>query len=86
MYYPNSKFIISLLFILILPCFIYGENPCLKEVADLPPFEGIPNPFQFCNGEQVKSIQDWQKRREEIRVMLVFYEYGHLPPPPKIRI
>ncbi|HOV33005.1 MAG TPA: hypothetical protein PLX23_06550 [Candidatus Hydrogenedens sp.] len=85
MYYPNSKFIISLFFILILPCFIYGENLCLKEVADLQPFEGIPNPFQFCNGEQVKNIQDWQNRREEIRDILVFYEYGHLPPSPKIQ-
>ncbi len=62
-----------------------ADNPCLKEVKDLPAYEGIPNPFQFCNGEMVKTVEDWQKRREEIKEILAFYEYGHLPPPPKIK-
>lgn len=63
----------------------FTENPCLKEVKDLPPIEGIPNLFQFCNGEPVKTLQDWQKRREELKKILSFYEYGNLPPPAKIK-
>lgn len=61
------------------------ENPCLKEVKDLVPFEGIPNLFQFCDGTPVKTVQDWEKRRKELKDILIFYEYGHLPPPAKIK-
>lgn len=84
------RYIISASLVFCLLIFFYQntyseENPCLKEVKDLSPFEGIPNLFQFCNGEPVKTIQDWQKRREELKTILSYYEYGHLPPPPKIK-
>jgi dienelactone hydrolase len=42
----------------------------------------LPDPFRFESGRKVKSLEDWQKRRQEIRDLIVEIEYGGLPPSP----
>jgi hypothetical protein len=54
----------------------------LREVADLPVVEGLPDPFVMNDGSRVKSREDWAKRRAEIAEIIQFYEYGHIPPAP----
>jgi dienelactone hydrolase len=36
----------------------------------------------MATGAPVKTPEDWKQRREEIRAMLLHYEYGQAPPPP----
>ena len=43
----------------------------------------LPDPFVFDNGKRVKSIDDWQKRREEIYKTAVLLQYGTPPPAPE---
>ena len=42
----------------------------------------LPNPFRFENGEGVQTVDDWQRRRAELRDLIVGIEYGGLPPTP----
>ena len=42
----------------------------------------LPNPFRFADGAEVRSAEDWLKRRQEIRDLVVEIEYGGLPPTP----
>lgn len=84
----HKRTLFHIIFVLVLnlfPSAMYSQiNECLKEVDALPELKEVPNPFRFCNGEIVKSKEDWLKRREEIKEILMFYEYGHMPPPPPI--
>jgi hypothetical protein len=48
----------------------------------LPVVADLPDPFLFENGERVASPSQWSARREEIKELFAFYEYGHLPPAP----
>jgi hypothetical protein len=48
----------------------------------LPVLEGLPDPLFMKDGTRVKDKADWAKRREEIKEMIQYYEYGHLPPAP----
>lgn len=43
----------------------------------------LPDPFIFKNGEKVKNIDDWEKRREEIFADAVELQYGELLPEPE---
>ncbi len=49
---------------------------------ELPVIKELPNPFVMNNGKTVRSRKDWARRREEIREMLLYYQYGHMPPAP----
>ena len=42
----------------------------------------LPNPFQFADGTAVLSADQWQRRRLELRELIVATEYGGLPPAP----
>ena len=44
----------------------------------------LPNPFLFDNGEEVKSVNDWEKRRKEIYKTAVELQYGTMPPKPEL--
>ena len=46
-------------------------------------FRQTPNPFLFDNGEEVKSVNDWEKRRKEIYKTAVELQYGTMPPKPE---
>jgi hypothetical protein len=48
----------------------------------LPVIKELPDPFVFNNGRRVGNKADWAKRREELKAMVLHYEYGHLAPAP----
>lgn len=43
----------------------------------------LPDPFLLKNGQRVASIKDWQKRREEIKDMMLNIQYGTMPDAPE---
>lgn len=45
-----------------------------KEIEKLK----LPDLFQFNNGDKVKTVEDWEKRRKEIKEILCNEEYGNL--------
>ena len=42
----------------------------------------MPDPFRFDDGSRVRTVEDWQRRRDEIREMVLKHQYGHMPPAP----
>lgn len=48
----------------------------------LPEIKELPDPFLMKSGKRVKTLKDWKKRREEIKAMLLHYQFGSMPPPP----
>lgn len=40
---------------------------------------GIPNVFRFMDGNEVKTVKEWQKRADELKKMYEYYMYGPLP-------
>ena len=58
-----------------------GEGPGLKFPATekLPEIRELPDPFLFSDGSRVKSKEDWDRRRAEIRELILTYEYGRIP-------
>ena len=53
-----------------------------QDPMDLPEINHLPDPFRFFNGEKVKSLEEWKKRRVEIKDLAQYYEYGYMPEPP----
>ncbi len=43
----------------------------------------LPDPFLMQDGRRVISVEDWQKRREEIKDMMLNIQYGTMPGPPE---
>jgi dienelactone hydrolase len=72
-------FIIGLLLLGQAVCFA-AEFP---DPADLPEREGLPDLFTFRDGSKVKTAEDWQRRREELKALALHYGYGELPPTPE---
>ena len=56
-----------------------GKYP---DPFDLPEISVLPDPFTFFSGEKVKTRRDWEARREEIKDLAQYYEYGYMPQPP----
>ncbi len=52
------------------------------DAEQLPALKDRPDPLVLENGARVRTPEDWPARREEIKAMLLHYEYGHLPPAP----
>ena len=44
----------------------------------------LPNPFIFDDGTEVKTVEDWEKRRKEIYKTAVELQYGPQPPKPEV--
>ncbi|MHA1618146.1 MAG: alpha/beta hydrolase family protein [Promethearchaeota archaeon] len=40
---------------------------------------GLPKVLSFNNGTTVDSVSEWNIRRDEIKIVLEEYEYGHMP-------
>ncbi|HEV7607119.1 MAG TPA: sugar-binding protein [Steroidobacteraceae bacterium] len=49
---------------------------------DLPAITHLPDPFRFFDGRRVKTAADWNRRREEIKALMQYYEFGMKPPRP----
>ena len=54
-----------------------------KPAGELPEIKELPNPFTFLDGSAVKTREDWQRRRAELKSLFEQYQYGHLPPKPQ---
>ncbi len=67
------------------PCLRPGgaQGPALPGPDKLPAINELPDPFLMSSGKRVKSRADWARRREEIKEMVLYYEYGHIGPAPK---
>jgi hypothetical protein len=59
------------------------DPPSKKPAADLPEIKLLPNPFAFLDGSSVRTREDWDRRRRELKGLFEDYEYGHLPPRPE---
>ena len=47
-----------------------------------PAVEALPDPFQFLDGSQVQTKEDWLRRRQEILNLVLNIQYGPLPEAP----
>jgi polygalacturonase len=54
----------------------------LPEVKDLPVRKEMPEVLTMNDGTRVTTPEQWQRRREEMKEILEFYELGQAPPPP----
>ncbi len=61
-----------------------GQVRALPSASDLPERAALPNPFEFMDRSPVVTAEDWARRRAEMRELLLQYQYGHPPPPPKV--
>ena len=54
----------------------------LPDVSDLPSQKEMPDVMVMLDGTRVTTVEQWQKRREEMKQIIEYYELGHSPPPP----
>ena len=54
----------------------------MPPVDQLPVIKELPDPFVAGDGSRVKTKADWARRREELKAQILYYEFGHFPPPP----
>lgn len=57
----------------------------LPGVDQLPVISELPDPFTFNDGSPVKTKEDWTKRRDELRKLILGYEYGTIPPAGEVK-
>lgn len=55
-----------------------------ESLDSLPVVAELPDLFSFADGKTVKTAKDWKLRREEMKAILQYYEYGHIPPRPDV--
>jgi fermentation-respiration switch protein FrsA (DUF1100 family) len=75
---------LAALFFLLLCTRAHAQLPGAADMPGvdlLPAIQELPDPFQMASGRRVASVKDWSRRREEIKAMLLYYQYGHLAPP-----
>jgi hypothetical protein len=51
-------------------------------VDQLPIIEELPDPFVMRDGSHVQTKEQWAQRRDEIKELIQYYQYGQMPPPP----
>ena len=55
------------------------EKFCFKEVSELPIQPTLPPLLVDSLGDSIQSLTAWEARREYIKQMLIFYQYGQIP-------
>ncbi|MFI5378592.1 MAG: hypothetical protein ACHRHE_04790 [Tepidisphaerales bacterium] len=80
----SSLWICVGLMVLLASCAAQQSPPQTQypPVDKLPQRAELPDPFRFEDGSRVKTPQDWPRRREELVKLILYYEYGRVPPPP----
>ncbi len=53
-----------------------------SSLTSLPSVPGLPDVFAFADDHRVETREDWDRRRKELKAMLQYYQYGHMPPRP----
>jgi len=61
---------------------IKTSMPDMPGVDQLPLRPEMPPVMTLNNGKQVKTLKQWQERREQMKRILDYYEVGLAPPPP----
>ena len=69
-----------------MPAFDIDNLPDPKFWNDNGHMEDWPDPFLFANGARVQTVQDWDRRRDEIAKILQYYQYGFYPDSDKSRL
>lgn len=54
----------------------------LPGVKDLPVHKEMPDVMVLNDGTQVTTLNQWKRRREEMKRILQYYAIGQMPPPP----
>jgi endo-1,4-beta-xylanase len=54
------------------------------DPQDLPEVRHLHDPFEFLDGKRVMTVSDWYRRREEIKALMQYYEFGFMPAKPKV--
>jgi hypothetical protein len=65
-------------------CLATGTSPRgtpMPGADQLPAIAELPDPFLTGKGTRVKTRDDWGRHRQELKAMVLYYEYGHMPPP-----
>ena len=57
-----------------------GELPPDFDAMESTPF--IPDPLRMANGDRITSAEEWPKRQEEIRGLMMQWLIGRVPAPP----
>lgn len=53
------------------------------EVVSYEPLGKLPDLFRFEDGREVKTLEDWKERRQELYRSAVELQYGTMPPEPE---
>ena len=61
-----------------------NTNALPPDFNSLPRHNSLPDPLSFLDGRKVSTAAQWPARREEISNLSQKYEWGKLPPRPKI--
>lgn len=57
------------------------------SLADLPIIAGLPDALKLEDGRTVTTDSQWSTRRDQLKAMIQYFEYGHLPPrPERVRV
>jgi hypothetical protein len=76
--------VIAAALLVVAACTLAGANQDKRKPAgELPEIKELPNPFTFADGSAVRTREDWERRRVEIKELFQDYEYGHMPPKPQ---
>jgi len=61
---------------------IKTSMPDMPGVDQLPNRPEMPDPLTLNNGQKVKTAEQWDERREQMKRVLEYYAVGQAPPPP----
>lgn len=64
---------------IVFPVHVPAAEKSPAPVDQLPSIPLLPDPFLFPDGSRVKTRGDWDRRREQIKALILDYEYGHPP-------
>ena len=61
---------------------IASSAPAMPSAAQLPTRPELPDVMTMNNGKKVTNVEQWKRRREEMKQILEYYATGHAPPAP----
>jgi len=60
-----------------------AQAPLPDRIESLPVIAELPDPFELQDGRRVERLSDWPERRAEMLELVLRYEYGNVPKPPR---
>lgn len=59
-----------------------ADQNLAESISELPVQTRLPELMRLSDGSIVQNLEQWQQRREEIKALLLRYQYGSMPPRP----